>query len=266
MILATSPVEDADQDERYNVEAVERFARICALFSAERPAMTSQEVSALVGIPHRTAVKILTTLERRDLLMRDGTADRYMLGFGWLRFGAARLPIDIRNVAGPIMRALRDQTNETVILAVRIGDLRVNIDYVESTHALRRVTQRGSQVPLHVGASGRTLLAGLPDEEIAAYFARTTLLPYGYNTPTDPARIWADIKSAQRDGYFILTNEITEGGASVSVPLKDSAGETLGTLTVGGPLFRFTEALRLAAVPLLLNAARKFLSDVERGD
>ncbi|HTH97276.1 MAG TPA: IclR family transcriptional regulator [Stellaceae bacterium] len=251
-------------DDRYNVEAVERFVRICALFSTERPALSSREIAELIGIPLRTTIKLLATLTERDLLARDGQADCYRLGFGWLRFGAApRMPIDIRRAAAPIMRALRDQTNETVILAVRIGDMRVNVDYVESRHTLRRVTHRGSETPLHVGAGGRTLLAGLPDDEVAAYLARTKLVNIGYNTPTDPERIWADIHITRAQGYFILTNEISEGGASVSVPLKDYSGETLGTLTVGGPLFRFDDKARQEAVPLLMNAASKFLYDVE---
>jgi DNA-binding IclR family transcriptional regulator len=257
-----APASDAAGDDRYTVEAVERFGRICALFSVDRPTLTAREIAELIAVPQRTVGKILDTLEHHDLVMRDEDDKSYRPGFAWLRLGElGRASVDLREAAMPVMRRLRDRFNETVILSVRIGDLRVNVDFAESTHTLRRVTRRGLETPLHVGAGGRALLAGLTDDEITAYFSRTTMINYGHDTPTDIARIWRDLHAVRRDGYLIATSEISEGSSSVSAPVRDFSGATKAALTIGGPFARFGEAARQRCVPAIVAAAAEILSD-----
>jgi IclR family acetate operon transcriptional repressor len=247
---------------RYNVEAVERFARICGLFSAERQTLTAREIAELVAIPHRTAIKILDTLAHHDLVMLDRDEKRYRPGFAWLRLGElGRASVDLREAAMPVMRRLRDRFNETVILSVRVGDLRVNVDFAESTHTLRRVTRRGLETPLHVGAGGRALLSGLSDDEVTAYLGRTKLINHGYDTPTDIERIWQDLRTVRQDGYLIATNEITEGSSSVSTPVRDFSGRTVAALTIGGPIGRFDDAARKRCIQAVVDAANEILSD-----
>jgi len=258
-------LDEQDQDERSGVEAVDRFGRICKMFSPTRSALTAAEIASGLGTPLRSMHKILATLEHHKLLMRAETPDKFMLGFGWLRF-STRLdePIEIRRPMRPVMRRLRDAINETVILTVRVGDNRINIEYAESTHAVRRIALKNSNMPLHVGAAGRTLMAGLPDAEIDAYLQRVTLENIGFDTPTDPDRIRRDIRTVRTNGYLVLVNEITEGAASISVPIKDYSGQSLAALTVGGPLIRFNEERRAEALPLVLEAAGALAFNVEQ--
>ena len=243
--------------DRYGVEAVQRFARISALFSDERSDLDLHGIAQLAGIPVRTAAKIVATLECRDFLSRtDGGA--WTLGPAWLRLAdCKRGRIDAREAATPVMRWVREQLNETIILGVAVGDRRLIVECMVSTQPIRRVSHVGDEHPLHVGSSGRTILAGLSDANIASYLKRTKLVNCGYDTVTDPARIWSDVRKARRNGYLTARAEITKESFSSSAPIRSYAGEIVAALTITLPLSRLTKELHETAVRVVVEGARR---------
>ena len=243
--------------DRYTVEAVARLARVCALFSPQRRDLGLREIAGLAGIPLRTAVKIVATLERQALLAPAGDG-RWALGPAWLRIAdLKRGRIDVRAAAVPVMRAMREKLNETNILAIRAGDRRLVVECLISTQPVRRMSAVGDETPLHVGSSGRAMLAGLDDAAIAAYLARTRLVNCGYDTVTDPARIWSDIRKVRRAGWLTAAAEITKDSFSVSAQVRTYAGEVVAALTIIFPLSRLTDELRDHAIHLTVDGARR---------
>jgi IclR family transcriptional regulator, KDG regulon repressor len=244
--------------QRYSVEAVQRLARICELFSPERPELNLREISSFSGIPVRTAAKIVATLEARGVLSGGAHSGRWSLGPIWLRIADfKRSRIDVRAAAIPVMQWIREELNETIILAVRVGDRRIIIECLISTQPVRRVSEVGDEVPLHVGSSGRTILSGLSDGEIKSYLARTQLINCGYDTVTDPARIWADVKRSRKRGFLTAAAEITKDSFSTSAAIRSYSGEVAAALTIIFPLSRKTDELRDESIRLAVEGARR---------
>src|SRR5665213_3101528 len=118
----------------YKGEAISRASKVLSCFSPDRDCWTLTDLSAATKTPSETLRGILNTLVAHGMLRRDDCGI-YRLGFAWLRLGALRRnQFDTRTVALPLMRSIREATNETVILSVRVGDHRVQIDSIESTH------------------------------------------------------------------------------------------------------------------------------------
>src|SRR5579862_1200778 len=244
--------------DRYSVEAVERLARISALFSPTCRALALGEIARRSGIPRRTAAKIIATMESRELLSRIDGAASWMLGPAWLRLAdCKRSRIDIRAAALPAMRWMREQLNETFILGVRSGDRRIIVECMVSTQPIRRLSAVGDEAPLHVGSAGRTVLSGLSDTEIASYLKRVKLVNYGYDTVTDPARIWSDVRKARRNGYLTARAEITKESFSSSAPIQSYGGEVSAALTITFPLSRLTDELRDTSIRVVIEAAQR---------
>jgi len=124
------------------------LAQVCRLFSSEHQDLDLREIARLTGIPIRTAAKIVATLEGRNLLSRAADPRRWMLGPTWLRIADyKRSRIDVREAAIPVMRWMREQLNETIIVAIRIGDRRVIVECMVSTQPIRRVSEVGDETP-----------------------------------------------------------------------------------------------------------------------
>lgn len=237
-------------DERYKGEAIARAARALSLFSPAAPRRTLDELTAQTDVPRATLLGILNTLVRHDLLTWDESDGRYRLGPAWLHLADIRRnQLNIRESALPVMRRIRDAVNETVILSLRVGDRRVHLDYAESAQPIRRITQPGNEGPLHVGAAGLVLLAGLSDAEADAYFARAGL---------DPARgeIADSLAKIRRDGYATVVGTVNPHTAAVAAPVRSYTGETIAALTVSCPRDRFAGNLRRTCARLVVEGAQ----------
>jgi DNA-binding IclR family transcriptional regulator len=243
-------------NNRYNVEAISRAARLLRQFTRNTPAHTVADLAAATHISSDLVHRSLTTLQAHGLIHSSSGAadDSYTLGLTWLRYAdVRRRQFNIRFVALPVMRRMRDTVDETIILAIRTGDRRVNIEYIESMQAIRRLTQLGFEVPLHVGATGRTLLSGLSPEDVKAYLDRTAV--ENFATTPSAARIVQDVENVRTRGYAIGFREITSETAAVSAPIKDHLGQVAAALTISCPDERFDKALERRCIDCVLAGA-----------
>jgi DNA-binding IclR family transcriptional regulator len=233
---------------RYRVEAVSRAVGMLCAFSGAATRRDAEQIAKAVKLSPAMAKRTLFTLERHGLVRR-GDDDRYELGFTWLQLAdIRRRQVDVRLIALPVMRTLRDAVDETVILAIRVGNRRVNIDYVESTQQIRRLTQPGFEAPLHIGATGRALLSGLSDGELDAYLDAVPLVGIANPSPVPRAQLIEEVANARRDGYAVAFREITSDTAAVAAPIRDHTGAIVAALTISCPEERFTRQLRDACI------------------
>lgn len=103
------------------------------------------------------------------IVLRDPASSQYRLGpraieLGLRAVGAA----DIRALALPFMFALRDATDETVTLSLRVGHERTFLNQVRNEQEVRMLVDFGTRLPLYAGAPRLAILAFLPEDELAA--------------------------------------------------------------------------------------------------
>ncbi|HEU0166965.1 MAG TPA: IclR family transcriptional regulator [Chloroflexota bacterium] len=242
---------------RNGVEAVHRAVDVLNAFSRREPELTLAAVARKASLPKPTAFRILATLRARGLVTQDPATGQYSLGFGLLELASIRTQqTSVREEALPTLKHLRDALGETAVLSVRVGEYRVHLEQAEGTLPIRRHVEMGERVPLCVGGASKVLLAGLPDAEIQEYLARTTLTPYGPNTPTDVAKLLADVALIRRQGYAEGVNERNLGGVGVAAPVLDHAGAVVAALHVSVPQFRYHAATRKRCIAGVVEGAR----------
>lgn len=74
--------------------------------------------------------------------------------------------IDLRRIASPYLRELRDQTGEIVHLMVLDDSVGIYIDALESLQTTRVISSIGTRDGLHCSAFGKAILAHLPNKEL----------------------------------------------------------------------------------------------------
>jgi DNA-binding IclR family transcriptional regulator len=133
------------------------------------------------------------------------------------------------------LRRVWEKTRETVTVHVRIGPDRLCIEEIESPEAITYRAGVGRRVPLHAGSAGKVQLAFLPDAERAAALKQVKLLPLTARTITNRARLIEELVRIRRLGYAMSFGESFDGVAAVSVPLFDSNGRLVASVSVLGP-------------------------------
>lgn len=243
----------------YSIDVLNRTVDVLNVFSHVRPSLGLKEIVAQTKLPKTTVFRILTTLVERDLCSLDSSTGEYSLGFAMLRFAdIRRRQTSIRDVAMPIIREIRDQLGETVVLSVRSGDFRVHVDFLEGLHAIQRTVELGVRAPLYAGAASKVLLAGMEDEEIAGYLERTPLTPMQQATITDAEVLWEEIRRIRKLGYAESKGELMmAGGAALAAPVKDYSGRTMAVMDVLTPLVRYSSEQRERSIDYLLDGSRR---------
>jgi DNA-binding IclR family transcriptional regulator len=217
------------------------------LASADTPVPLAAIV-AKVGLSTTATHRLLASLRSRGLAIQDPVSKRYSLGWKMVTYGNRVLSsLPFSGIVMPWLEQLRDLTGETATLHVPDGDHRVCVLECESKSDIRRSVGVGRRVPIHKGASGRAILAFLPDQEQAKILS-------GLSAPESHAV--EPLLAATRDsGYAISHEESTRSVAALAVPVFDSADRVVGALSVSGPSFRWTDKEMLPFVPDLLRAA-----------
>jgi IclR family transcriptional regulator, acetate operon repressor len=151
---------------------------------------------------------------------------------------AALTSLEVTTVAPPHLRALADQTRETVNLAVVDGDAVVYIHKEEGTLAVTMSAQLGSRRPLHCTALGKAYLAALPPGELAARLASLELDRHTAATITDPAALGAELDRVRERGYAVDAEEVEEGVYCLGAAVCDHRRRPVAAISVAGPAYR----------------------------
>jgi DNA-binding IclR family transcriptional regulator len=226
---------------------------IDCLGQAGEPVTLAHIRQALV-MPKSSTHRLLGELAALGIVRRtqDG---RYSLGPRLLYWGeAAAETFDLRAIAEPAMRRLRDKLGESVHLYIRDEVTRICIAAVEARHELRPFIQLGRPLPLRAGAAGKVLLA-FADESIQQQELR--LAEHDVSLPKAPGPDLArqlDVVRVER--WATSIGERENGVAAAATPVTDSTGRVVAALSISGPTTRLTPD-RLAEVrePLQASAA-----------
>jgi IclR family acetate operon transcriptional repressor len=220
----------------YGIAAIARMFDVVAAIMHAGPS-TLAEIAEQAGCNRATAFRVLHTLQARGLVTQDRPRGPWRLGATWLSVAqAARRQRALELAAAPAMSALAAASHEGVYLAVRDGQEAETLAVHPGDKQIRLYAKRGDRAPLHAGP-GRLLLAYAPPSIQRAALA-TRLARLGPATRTDAASIAADLQRVGARGWLITHDEIEEGVVTVSMPVRDSAGEVLAVLSIISPTLR----------------------------
>lgn len=240
---------------RERVQVIERATDILGILA--EGAATLTEISARTGLPKGTAYRILCSLGYGDRVLKDPLTNRYVLGPGTWRL--AQIASDALGsaalIAGPELRALWQATAETVTLNMRMGLERVCVAELRSPHPLLHTAGVGSRIPLHVGASGKVILAFTEAAERERILDCLSYEPITSATISRREQLVEELALVRQRGWAMSMGERIPGAAGVSVPVRGGSGLVL-SLSLLGPAERLSADRRSDITKLLLETAR----------
>ena len=219
------------------VRAVERaLAILFVVAESDRPLGLS-DISRTVGFDKATVLRLLITLERAGLVIQDSRTRQYALGASVSRLTRG-FRTDIRQIAHPFLENLWHETRETVCLNCGRGVSRVVVDVIPADHEFSIVPAVGSALPIHLGASGKALVAFLPTEEIDRIVRECEGHRESEYTVADVEALHRKLRYTRRNGFAWSIGDVFPGSAAVAAPVFDAAGNVAGSMTVRGPSVR----------------------------
>jgi IclR family acetate operon transcriptional repressor len=131
---------------------------------------------------------------------------------------------DLRQRARSALELLRQQSNETVLLAVPDLHRFVVIEALESRQLLRAVPHVGMTIQVHGTATGRALLP---------YMSREQQIEYLGAEPNDV--LLGEFALMRERGYSYSDGELHEGSSTIAAPIIEVDGRPSAAVVVVGP-------------------------------
>ena len=230
---------------------------------ASRPTGSSaSELARVAGMPRSTVARTLRTLADFGLVEEAAVGAGWVLGYELVRLARAADPHrQLVEAAAPALSRLRDAAGESALLAVPRG--RPGMEILLQLDPERHVgvaSWVGADVPLHASSAGKLLLAQRDEDELQAWLGSRPLASFTQKTLTDPTALRVELARIRRQGWAELVDELEEGLAAISVPVRSPAGVVVAVIGISGPTFRLGRNRRRDLLPALQAAA----AEIER--
>lgn len=247
------PINHSVKTSAYHVEVLDRALAIIEVLSLEGPGLSLGDLAEKSGLHKSTVHRLLSVLERHRYVEKKQKNNTYCLGLKLFELGSKALAqLDLSERARPHLERLAQETGETAHLCILDDAEVLYLEKVEAPRTVRIPSVVGQRYPVHCGASGKTLLAFLPESQIDEIITRKGMKAFTRNTITTLAGLKQALRTVRVGGYALDDEEFEVGLKCIGAPVRDHAGKVVASIGIAGLAFRLTED----TVPALIRAVK----------
>ena len=230
--------EDREQNkkqDRLYVGSVEKAFMVLEAFKSDLSDLSLNEIISRTGLNKSAAQRFTHTLQCLGYLNKDSSSRRYSISKKVLKSANSFLSVDaLVNRAMPNVIEIRRKLN----MRIGVGCLNdINAMYLiplQSNRAAFRTAHPGFEVPLFCTSTGRTLLAYLNKDEAKKILENSDRKQYTPFTITDIDKLMMEIDLVHQNGYCITEQELVMADINIAVPIFNSRGQAIATVTASG--------------------------------
>ncbi|XCP86706.1 IclR family transcriptional regulator [Roseburia hominis] len=250
-------------EEKNPIQVSERIFHTIECLAQYGP-MGLLELSKELGLNKTTVHRILNSLICMDYAKQDPETLKYSLGFKFCRISSQILAQNnIIDFARPYIKALSEQSGETVHLVEIDGTNAVYIDKVESSQSsVRLVSMVGKTIPLYCSGVGKALLADMPDEKIREIWEKSEIKKQTEYTVTDFDKFYELIRQIRKDGYSFDNEENELGVRCVAVSLRNFSGKSSYAISISAPKDRMSDDRLTVFCDMILNTKKRIQQEM----
>ncbi|HUH76618.1 MAG TPA: IclR family transcriptional regulator [Devosia sp.] len=226
-----------------------------ALAQSETPRGVT-DLATELSLTKSNVHRLLTTLQVHGYVRQVPVFSTYELTTKIWELGSQTIRrMGLLKIARPAMLKLAEKTTETVHLSILDDTEVVYVDKIESPHHIRAHTSVGSRAPAWAVATGKAMLAQMPDAYLERFDGQ--FHKFTETSKASLAELRQDLEVIRRDGYCeVYHGEWREGIAAVACAILDSSNKLVGAIGVSGPDSRLKRRQLQAFAPYVPEAAR----------
>jgi len=249
--------------ERGSVQSVDRALTLLEVLAQSTGGTALTDLAGRTGLNISTCHHLLATLVKWGYVAKV-PGRRYALGARGLHLGQAFLKqVDLPRRAQPFIERISEDTGETVHLAVLQGDTVITLLKRDGRHAVRVDTGAlGTSDAVHATATGKAMLAWLPEGEIRRILAIKGMAAFTPTTITDPDAFVRELQLVRRHGHALDREEFQPGVICVGAAIRDHLGAVVGAISASAPTLRATEPHLNAMRDAVMASARALSAEL----
>lgn len=224
----------ASLDATRRVKAVDRTISLLeTLADVGQDGAKLADLARATDLSEATTLRYLASLSEGGFIQHDEQERVYRLGLGLVVLVDRALRSgDVRAIALPHMKQLRDEYGETVNLAALLGHRAVLIEVMEGMRPIRLGARVGESDPLHASALGKALLSFSPELRREQLIETIEFERFNENTLVTREALEADVARTRTRGYSIDAEETTVGLRCAAAPIMARDGNLVAAISL----------------------------------
>jgi len=231
-------------DVKYSAPSLERGLKILE-YLAHHPGGKGQvEIAQALKCPVSSVFRITLALEKFGFLERDAETKVYRHTQKMLMLGQQALSeSDLIGCALPVMRELRDELEDTVLIGVLNGTEIIVLEQALGSQLFRFSVNAGHRIRVYCSAPGKSILAYLTKVQADHVISQLDFKRFNENTITSAKAFRAELDKVRAQGYSEDKGEEYSGIYCVGSTVFDRTGEPIAAIWVTGPDMRVTPSM-----------------------
>ena len=246
---------------KYEVPSLKLAFDMMEMLSRKPKGCLLTEISEKLQCPVSSAYRMSMALEEMALVSRESDTKILRLTNKLLDIGQRAVTENnlIEN-ALDIMRQLRDEVSDTVLIGVRDDTEIVVLDEALGTRMFAFISKLGYRIGVSCSAPGKAVLAFLPESEREAVIGRVKFVKYNDRTLMDPETLRKELAKIAKQGFAFDNAEQFEGVYCVGAPVLDRSGYPVAAVWTTG-LMMDVKRRDVPALGAKVAAAAKRISE-----
>ncbi len=247
---------DLSTDKRGSVQSVDRALHILEILAEDEEGYRLTDLSDRCGLPPSTVHRLLTTMAERRFVQYDNSDGLWHVGRQSYTVGATF--VRRRNYVAhtlPFLRRLRDQTRETVNLAVADSGQIIILTQIESREIVRAITRPGGRATITSSSLGKAILAHYANDEISEIIRKFGMPLVTPNSIIRSSDLRDELKRVRAQGYALDNEEAAIGLRCVAAAIYDDTGEPIAAISASGPTARISSERQASLGPIVAEVA-----------
>jgi IclR family acetate operon transcriptional repressor len=233
-----TPEQEALDSTASGIRVIARAADILRILGQNPDGLSIREIGKSIGVPRSTVQRMVEALDKESFVISASFNGGVRLGPGLIALAGLAKPFNVVEIAYPVIRQFAKDVGETVDLTVLDRDKMVVVDQAPGIHPLRAVSYVGGTLPLHCTATGKAVLAALPEEQLAKLSKTLKLERRTSNTILRWDKLERELEWVRKHGFAYDREESFEGITAVGVALVGRSNQ-YAAVSVPVPSNRF---------------------------
>jgi IclR family transcriptional regulator, KDG regulon repressor len=222
-------------------KSLQKALRILVYMAEQAPEAGVTQLASELGLSKATVHRLLSTMERFELIERNAESERYRLGLKLYQLGNKAVESrTLRSEAHRLLLEMSRRSRESVSLAVPTPGGVTCLDRLDSPHTIINVcTPIGAMFPAHCTAAGKAILAYMTEDEIHEIIKRNPQRQYTQFTITQLSDLKENLRLIRQRGYSVDHQELERGLSGVAAPVLSAHERVIAAVGIAGPTLRF---------------------------
>ena len=197
------------------------------------------EISELLGITRPMVYSLLRVLLSKNYVQRNEENGKYSIDYRAYELGTSyRFNFPFLNVAEKYIVTMCNRYNIKINVTILREPCTAVIILSRDVFVMPRMMW-GYVHPAYASASGKVLMASLPDKKLDQLLHNTEFKSFTPHTITSPEQLKQEILAIRKNGYAMENGELRLGHSCIAAPIYDKSGKAIAAASFSGTSDRF---------------------------